>query len=91
MFKILICYKERNFTQTKSSKTRNMLIRIKKCFSVSGTAGSRCSVDGLGIAPSLIFPEKAMAPHSSTLAWQIPWTEGPGRLQSMGSLGVRHN
>ena len=28
--------------------------------------------------------EKAMAPHSSTLAWKIPWTEKPGRLQSMG-------
>ena len=27
-----------------------------------------------------------MAPHSSTLAWKIPWTEEPGRLQSMGSL-----
>ena len=35
--------------------------------------------------------EKAMAPHSSTLAWQIPWTEEPGRLQSMGSLRVGHN
>ena len=35
--------------------------------------------------------EKAMAPHSSTLAWQIPWTEEPGGLQSMGSLGVVHN
>ena len=35
--------------------------------------------------------EKAMAPHSSTLAWKIPWTEEPGRLQSMGSLRVRHN
>ena len=32
--------------------------------------------------------EKAMAPHSSTLAWKIPWTEEPGRLQSMGSLKV---
>ena len=32
--------------------------------------------------------EKAMAPHSSTLAWKIPWTEEPGVLQSMGSLGV---
>ena len=32
--------------------------------------------------------EKAMAPHSSTLAWKIPWTEGPGGLQSMGLLGV---
>ena len=35
--------------------------------------------------------EKAMAPHSSTLAWQIPWMEEPDRLQSMGSLGVRHD
>ena len=32
--------------------------------------------------------EKAMAPHSNTLAWKIPWTEEPGRLLSMGSLGV---
>ena len=35
--------------------------------------------------------EKAMATHSSTLAWKIPWREGPGRLQSMGSLGVGHD
>ena len=35
--------------------------------------------------------EKAMATHSSTLAWTIPWMEGPGGLQSMGSLGVRHD
>ena len=35
--------------------------------------------------------EKAMAPHSSTLAWKIPWTEEAGRLQSMGSLRVRHD
>ena len=35
--------------------------------------------------------EKAMAPHSSTLAWKIPWTEEPGRLQSMGLLRVRHD
>ena len=32
--------------------------------------------------------EKAMAPHSTTLAWKIPWTEEPGRLQSMGLLRV---
>ena len=37
------------------------------------------------------FPEKAMAPHSSTLAWKIPWMEEPGRLRSMGSWRVRHN
>ena len=35
--------------------------------------------------------EKAVAPHSSTLAWKIPWMEEPGGLQSMGSLRVRHN
>ena len=35
--------------------------------------------------------ENAMATHSCILAWEIPWTEGPGRLQSMGSLGVRHD
>ena len=35
--------------------------------------------------------EKVMAPHSSTLAWKIPWTEEPRRLQSMGSLRVGHN
>ena len=34
--------------------------------------------------------EKAMATHSSTLAWKIPWTEKPGRLQSMGSQRVGH-
>ena len=39
----------------------------------------------------LIITEKAMAPHSSTLAWKIPWTEEPGRLQSMGSLRVGHD
>ena len=42
----------------------------------SGWAGKRCL---------------AMAPHSSPLAWKIPWTEGPGRLQSMGSLRVGHD
>jgi len=37
------------------------------------------------------FSEKAMAPHSSTLAWKIPWTEEPGRLQSMGLPRVGHD
>ena len=35
--------------------------------------------------------EKEMATHSSILAWKIPWTEEPGRLQSMGSQKVGHN
>ena len=41
--------------------------------------------------PEASYPEKAMAPHSSTLPWKIPWMEEPGRLQSMGSLRVRHD
>ena len=35
--------------------------------------------------------EKAMAPHSSTFAWKIPWAEEPGRLQSVGLLRVGHD
>ena len=35
--------------------------------------------------------KKEMATHSSILAWKIPWTEKPGRLQSMGSLRVGHD
>ena len=35
--------------------------------------------------------EKEMAIHSSTIAWKIPWTEEPGRLQSMGSQRVGHD
>ena len=35
--------------------------------------------------------EKEMAAHSSILAWEIPWTEEPGGIQSMGSQRVRHN
>ena len=35
--------------------------------------------------------EKEMAIHSSTIAWKIPWTEEPGRLQSIGSQRVRHD
>ena len=41
--------------------------------------------------PLYIKSEKAMASHSNTLAWKIPWTEKPGRLQSMGPLRVGHD
>ena len=43
----------------------------------------------LGSIPGLL--EKEMAIHSNTLAWKIPWTEEPGRLQSMGSQRVGHD
>ena len=38
-----------------------------------------------------LLAEKAMAPHSSTPAWKLPWMEEPGGLQSVGSLRVRHD
>ena len=61
-----------------------------------------CMAESLRCAPEAITtlligytsiqnPKKAMAPHSSTLAWKIPWTEEPGRLQFMGSLRVGHD
>ena len=48
---------------------------------------------GCILSPCLfnLYAEKAMAPHSSTLAWKIPWMEEPDRLQSMGSQRVGHD
>ena len=50
------------------------------------SAGDVGSIPGSGRSP-----EKEMASHSSILAWEVPWTEEPGGLQSMGSQRVRHN
>ena len=50
-------------------------------------AESQCIVPYMlkkNLANTRIIEEKAMATHSSTLAWEIPWTEEPGKLQSMG-------
>ena len=52
---------------------------------------SLVAVGRLLIAGASLAAEKAMATHSSTLAWKIPWTEEPGRLQSMGSRRVGHD
>ena len=50
------------------------------------TSGTQKISDGVRFNPKSIRTlEKAMAPHSSTLAWKIPWMEEPGRLQSVGS------
>ena len=45
------------------------------------------TIESTSLVPDL---EKAMAPHSSTLAWKIPWREEPGGLPSMGKRRVRH-
>ena len=56
----------------------------------------RCVIEDLAwflsMSVLLMFLSKSfMATHSNTLVWKIPWTEKPGRLQSMGSLRVRHH
>ena len=53
--------------------------------------GHQCTSIVLYLIFTQILLEKAMAPHSSTLAWKIPWTEEPGGLQSMGLLRVGHD
>ena len=61
------------------------------------TAGGRegnvqaCADPAFRSVVSLTFKTHGMAPHSSTFAWKIPWTEEPCRLQSMGSRRVRHD
>ena len=69
-----------------------MLYRL--CDFPGGSDGkaSACNAGDGGLIPGREDPlEKEMAIHSSTLAWKIPWTEEPDRLQSMGSQRVRHD
>ena len=69
-----------DYTEERASLVAQMV----KCLpAVQGTR-----VRSLGGEDTL---EKEMATHSSTLAWKIPWTEEPGRLQSMGSQRVGHD
>ena len=44
-----------------------------------------------GMQPPVLTREKETAPHSSVLAWELPWTEEPGRLQSMGLQRIGHD
>ena len=68
------------------------LLGSKACHRLGSESVSWCLETSLFFkTPFLGRKEKAMAPHSSTLAWKIPWTEKPGRLQSMGSLRVGHD
>ena len=64
-------------------------------FSLKYTNGSgRSAGEGIGYPLQYSWASlvaQAMAPHSSTPAWKIPWTKEPGRLQSTGSRRVRHD
>ena len=58
---------------------------------VHGVAEGQTQLSDFTFTFHFLALEKGMAAHSSILAWRIPWTEEPGRLQSMGSLRVRHD
>ena len=81
----------KNVQTTKQLCSFHILVSLhsksfKLCFSSMWTENFQRYKLGLEKAEN-----QAMATHSSTLAWRIPWTEGPGRLQSMGLLRVRHD
>ena len=70
------------------SEKESVLRRFRKVTLFTFVLGESVSLKGWVL---ILAEEKAMAPHPSTLAWKIPWTEEPGGLQSMGSLRVGHD
>ena len=74
-----------------SSSIYGPCIRLRLWHILAHGSDGKASAYNEGDSGLIPGPEKAMAPHSSTLAWKIPWTEEPGRLQSMGSLRVGHD
>ena len=63
-----------------------MMLLVKNLPANAGVTGDMGSIPGLGRSP-----EKEMTAHSSILAWEIPWTEKAGGLQSLGSQRMGHN
>ena len=75
----LVYYYTKN--KTHNSPNNKSLVYVLPCLSFNHTNI---------FTPYILMWDKTMAPHSSSLAWKIPWTEEPARLQSMRSLRVRH-
>ena len=70
----------------------NEIIVYKGCPGGSDGKESACNAGDLGLIPGSVRSlEKGMATHLSILAWRIPWTEKPDRLQFMGSQRVGHD
>ena len=76
---VMIFYKENQRVYTEK------ILELKRQFNKVAKINIQNSIAVL----YLNISEKAMAPHSSIFAWKIPWTEEPGRLQSMGILQAR--
>ena len=72
-------------------KLRELVMDREACTVIHGVAKSRTLLSDFPFTFHFHALEKEMATHSSTLAWKIPWMEEPDRLQSMGSLRVRHD
>ena len=66
-------------------------IRIRQALNIAPIGSSRLKINSLTMPLLFLFLENGTATHSSILAWRIPWTEEPGKLQSMGSQRVRHD
>ena len=80
---------QRNRENNRMGKTRDL---FKKIRDTKGTFHAKMGlIKDRNVMHLTEAVEKAMATHSSTLAWKIPWMEEPGRLQSMGSRRVGHD
>ena len=77
----LLFYRRDSQTGVSTGNWETQVDTHEKCLSQSYRVGCHCTR----------VAEKAMAPHSSTLTWKIPWMEEPGRMQSMRSLRVGHD
>ena len=77
------------YSAIKKNAFKSVLMRWMKLESIIQSEVSQKEKHQYSILTHIL--EKAMAPHSSTLAWEIPGMEKPGRLQSMGSYRVGHD
>ena len=94
-FRLCVFYHNKERKEKEKKKTHNWISgswRMTLRWSTQGTRWIVATLRDMGIWWSVeLILEKAMAPHSSTLACKIPWVEAAGRLQSMGSRIVRHD
>ena len=88
--RILASCKNFNFSSWERSSSHVLTVIPILCFNVSLNVSSKFPLPS-NYDSFMIEMEKAVATHSSTLVWKIPWMEEPGGLQSMGSLRVGHD